>query len=172
LSNPLLHHFLLLYVPLILTHTVCMLAVKRNWIASLNIPVHEESFGRNKTYRGFALCTFFNSVFFVTVASTLKQVDLLDAVKGALLGFAYMVCELPNSYLKRRLGIPPGGSHPSRDSLFKLIDKSDSAFGVCAIYSLMHHLELNQFLVLFLGAVFTHVLFSILFVKIRLKEKF
>jgi hypothetical protein len=49
---------------------------------------------------------------------------------GALLGAAYIVGELPNSFAKRQLDIPPGALGARRRSIFWLIDQVDSTLAV------------------------------------------
>jgi CDP-archaeol synthase len=59
------------------------------------------------------------------------------ALFGALLGLAYVVFELPNSFIKRRIDIAPGrnGAGPI-GLLFILIDQVDSVLGCLLVASL------------------------------------
>ena len=45
-------------------------------------------------------------------------------------GFGYALFELPNSFIKRRLGIQPGESPKRFKALFILMDQLDSGIGV------------------------------------------
>jgi hypothetical protein len=99
-------------------------------------------FGDNKTWRGLVI----NVVFCVAGSSfqaLLEQnsavpewLSLLDyrqnaPIVGLLLGLGMTVGELPNSFLKRQLGIPPGGKKPGPlGLLFFLFDQVDLAFGI------------------------------------------
>ena len=82
-------------------------------------------FGENKTWKGFVgyilwnmvcmvlwglVCKFFGletyNMFYINYENTL----LFNLAAGGLVGFGYAIFELPNSFLKRRLGIEPGKS--------------------------------------------------------------
>ena len=67
-------------------------------------------FGANKTWRG-ALVMFTGVVLATGVVWELMPDELQDEpwpLVGALIGLGTVAGELPNSYLKRRLGIAPG----------------------------------------------------------------
>ena len=100
--------------------------------------------GSNKTWRGFVVMP---AVTAITIAaqqalaarsrSVVSLVPLARGapppwVVGAICGAAYVTAELPNSFLKRRLGIAPGTS-ARRVSVFQyVVDQLDSVIG-CAI---------------------------------------
>jgi len=73
-------------------------------------PISNRHFGRNKTWRGALV--MFTGVFLATgVAWDLMPDSIQDEswlVVGALIGAGTVLGELPNSFLKRRLGIGPG----------------------------------------------------------------
>ena len=49
---------------------------------------------------------------------------------GALWGLGYVLFELPNSFVKRRLGVPPGGNVAGlRGQLLRGVDQADSVIG-------------------------------------------
>ena len=87
-----------------------------NLIPALRRPINRRLFGENKTWRGALVMTG------GTVAATLglhrlptytqrlppPVAQTNPALLGALLGGACWLGELPNSFLKRRLGIAPG----------------------------------------------------------------
>ncbi|MCC7440987.1 MAG: CDP-archaeol synthase, partial [Bdellovibrionales bacterium] len=102
---------------------------------------HVPTFGAHKTWRGFA----------VMIAATVPGVWIsaaLDAplfpespaeqsALGAALGFAYAVAELPNSWVKRRIGIASGKrGRGAVGVLFALVDQADSALGCALVYAL------------------------------------
>lgn len=163
-------HFLLLFLPLILSNVIHMVVVKFDYLPSLKIPLHARLFGKNKTYRGFFVASILNSLFFVGVLRLYGPSTSLDFIFGALIGFTYMAFELPNSYFKRRMGIRPGES--SQGPLTIIMDKTDSALGVTLTYCLLIHLTVSHFAQLFLSAFIIHSLFSFLLVKVRIKERF
>jgi hypothetical protein len=76
----------------------------------LKRPISERHFGRNKTWRG-ALVMFTGVLFATGVVWDLMPDSIQDEswlVVGALIGLGTVAGELPNSFLKRRLGIAPG----------------------------------------------------------------
>ena len=76
----------------------------------LKRPISDRLFGRNKTWRG-ALVMFTGVVLATGVVWDLMPDSIQDEswlVVGALIGLGTVAGELPNSFLKRRLGIGPG----------------------------------------------------------------
>jgi hypothetical protein len=85
-------------------------------LPALRRPLSQRAFGANKTWRGALVMTAGT----LAAAAVLHRMPwyrrrLPDAVRdagslkvGGLLGVAVVVGELPNSFAKRRLGIPPG----------------------------------------------------------------
>lgn len=74
----------------------------------LKRPISTRLFGANKTWRGALV--MFSGVFVATAVLWPVMPDELDSwpVAGALIGAAVVLGELPNSFMKRRLGIAPG----------------------------------------------------------------
>lgn len=82
-------------------------------------------FGANKTIRGFVVVPVATALAYALFTS-------MPLWSGALIGLAYVLAELPNSYLKRRLGIAPGSQARKARAVFFALDHLDSAAG-CAI---------------------------------------
>ena len=61
------------------------------------------------------------------------------AAIGSWAGFGFMAGELPNSFLKRRLAIPPGEapSQPVRRLVFFIVDRVDSIAGMLLALSVV-----------------------------------
>jgi hypothetical protein len=78
-------------------------------------------FGANKTWRG--------PLVMVTVSAGAAVVVGLPAALGACLGGAYSLAELPNSFVKRRLGIAPGARSRGGAAIQYVADQGDSALG-------------------------------------------
>jgi hypothetical protein len=57
---------------------------------------------------------------------------------GTVLGLGYCVGELPNSFVKRRLGIPPGGSAGRLGWLQYTVDQTDSVVGCLVALRLVY----------------------------------
>ncbi len=166
-NNTLFNHFIHLFIPLIISNSLHMVVVKKDAFSFLKIPLSTPLFGVNKTWRGFFFVIFMNALFY----SVCTHLSFDQFLIGGMLGFSYMLFELPNSYLKRRAGIMPGEAS-SRKLFTFVMDKSDSALGVTLCYCLLMRLSTTDFLVLFLSAFSIHTLCSLLLVKVRIKEKF
>lgn len=142
--------------------------------------------GDNKTWKGFLGMIVFGAVFTV-LWGMLCQNTLLgeynyiyrncentvgyNLVMGIAFGLAYALFELPNSFLKRRMGIEPGkpsaGWHAP---LFVFLDQADSVFGlvlvVCAVYSM----PLWFYLLYVLLGAGTHIVFNVLLYALHLRK--
>ncbi len=165
-------HLSTILPPLIVSNVFHMLVVKKNYFSFLKIPLSEKLFGANKTYRGFVLLTICNGLteYMFSLFTTIAVHP--PFLYGAVFGFVYALSELPNSWLKRRLGISSGSVPEKNGYLFSLLDKSDSAFGVCLVYYLLSAISLNQAIFLFIFCSGTHALLSFLLLKFKLKSAF
>jgi hypothetical protein len=170
--NEISFHSVVLILPLIISNVMHMLIVKHNYFNFLNIPINSRSFGRNKTYRGFVVLLLINGILLYFSNFIFNTHLSYPFGIGAILGLTYMIFELPNSLIKRRLGIAPGEKHKRFEIGFKLIDKMDSAFGVVLIYWIMGFVDPAMALFLFLISSFTHILFSQLLYLLKIKKSF
>jgi hypothetical protein len=77
-------------------------------LRSLKRPISNRLFGSNKTWRGAFV--MFTGVFVATGVFWPVMPEEFDSwpLAGALIGAGTVLGELPNSFLKRRLGIGPG----------------------------------------------------------------
>ena len=83
---------------------------------------------------------------------------LFNAAAGAMFGLAYVLCELPNSFIKRRLDIKPGKtSHGFKGALFFIIDQIDSLLGVVLLLALFTGLTLPQYIQYIVLGALTHI---------------
>ncbi len=108
-------------------------------------------FGENKTVRGFVVMVPAAGLAFFVLAQLLpvlpfnlasgtwKMSSAGYGLLGLGAGFGFMIGELPNSFLKRRFEIPPGGrpGNPLVKPLFFLVDRLDSIVGMLLVVSLM-----------------------------------
>jgi len=105
-------------------------------------------FGENKTLRGFVVMVPATAIAFVAVvmaaaggspasAGLWNLSPLGYAALGAWAGFGFMLGELPNSLVKRQLGIEPGRAMRGAAFLWQFIgDRLDSGIGMLAAVSL------------------------------------
>lgn len=167
---PYLLHILL---PLILSNTVHMLLVKKQWIPALAIPVSQQFFGANKTWRAFFILPILNAVLTMLLDGVYPVLGLNYAfLAGFMLGLIYLLFELPNSYLKRRHGIAPGAAAKKNAHWWMLLDKSDSAFGVSLLSVALFPIRWIDGFILFAVSVMVHVFFSYLLLKLGIKKSF
>ncbi|MEC4894069.1 MAG: CDP-archaeol synthase [Oscillatoria sp. PMC 1051.18] len=124
---------------------------KSSWFQFCNYPINVQVFGENKKWRGLITLplTHLVSVFvfqyletelFHFPASLICFSSLNLVSYGLLVGLIFNLSELPNSFLKRRLNIPPGDeSNP----LFYLLDNLDSTYGTLLLWYLYFHFPLH-----------------------------
>lgn len=180
-------------LPVILSGILNMVFTKTRFYARHHSPMDrgfclpdgKRLFGDNKSWTGFVsmivLCTLtqllcggliqllgwegYND--FYRVHANTPGYNLLI---GALTGFVYMICELPNSFIKRRLDIAPGKTKKSPlGVLFFLIDQIDSLLGVMLVIVLFARLTALDYLEYLLVGGLTHAFLnvSLYLLKIR-----
>jgi hypothetical protein len=137
---------------------------KTSFFQLFNQPINPKLFGENKKWRGLISLPLANliSVWLLQEVEFfsfppldhfvfLSQYNFLEY--GILVGFVFNLSELPNSFMKRRLNIPPGDeSNP----FFYVIDHLDSTYGVLILWYFYFHFPLSLVLV---GLVVTPLLF-------------
>ena len=113
-----------------------MVVVALDLLPALKVPIHQGWFGRNKTWRGLIVMPA-ATVLGTVVASGMWPEQFggwNPVVLGVLLGLAYALAELPNSFVKRRLRIEPGKRPPQNAAWFAFADQADSAIGCVLVY--------------------------------------
>lgn len=137
---------LYLSIPILFSGALHMFVVSRDIFGITAIPIHKESFGSNKTWRGIFvmlaltipgvyLAVFMEPLFGNQLKTTLSDSPLI--ILGLALGFGYVIPELPNSYIKRRLNIQPGERSDQHALIFTFVDQADSALGCTLVYWLL-----------------------------------
>lgn len=130
-------------------------------------------FGENKTWAGFFSMMIFcciSQLFEGIILGIASMTDrnefylrhentvLYNIIIGILLGAAYMIMELPNSFIKRRIGIPSGKTIKGiTGKIFFIIDQVDSLIGVMLILYAASGIGFAKYLLyIFLGGI-THI---------------
>lgn len=180
-------------IPVILGGILNMLFTKTAFYQKHNYPIDSNLylkdgkplFGKNKTWIGFVsmilfciilqvlegfICQIFNlnylNYFYYINANKIS----FNILIGFLLGFSYMICELPNSFIKRRIGIEPGNQgNGILKWIFIIIDQIDSMIGVMMILYLFSNITIIEYVIfVFIGAL-THIFvnYILYFLKIR-----
>lgn len=174
IQNPyqyhLIAHLFIAIFPIVLTGTLHMLLVKKNLFRFLSIPISIRLFGANKTWRGILFMTLVNGLILWFCDGALCW-DLGHPFKlGAILGFAYVLFELPNSLVKRKLGIRPGEESKKHKYFFKFIDRLDSSIGVALAYYFFGVREILIAFSILLTGIVVHFLISMLLVNLKVKK--
>lgn len=137
---------------------------KTSFFELLNKPIHAELFGANKRWRGLISLPFTNVIsvlllqiieinFRVIPDNLISFSDFNVLEYGLLVGLIFNLSELPNSFIKRRLNIPPGDES---SKLFFFVDHMDSTYGVLILWYLYFHFPLHLIVT---GFVVTPLLF-------------
>ena len=151
LTAGLIHHFLV---------------VKYNLFSALKKPVDcgltwrgKRLLGDSKTFRGFLIVTLFSGLSMLLISPLitlpLKHHPFLC---GSLLGFGYSLLELPNSFLKRRMGIREGTfANGLSRPLLSILDQTDSVLGALLFLPAVYAPSWELIVVLFLAGTLLHV---------------
>lgn len=179
-------------MPVIIAGVVNMLFCKTKLYKRLNTPIDrgvtlpdkKRLFGDNKTWAGFIGMIAANALaqlLWGWVSLLFPQLcyiyhyfhntPIFNLAAGAAMGFAYVLFELPNSFIKRRIDIPSGKTvEGAKGRLFFIIDQVDSLFGVALVFALLYPMPLWQyFLYILLGAL-THIGVNLILYKTKIRK--
>ena len=144
-------------------------------------------FGDNKTFKGLVgyvvigiITTVFwggiNYLFPAIVEKNFIYVNhnntvIYNVLIGALLGLAYAIFELPNSYLKRRFDVVPGKTSKGiMKYLFILLDQGDSVIGCVLVIVLVYPMPVWMYLLYVLLGMVTHFVINIFLYIFKLRK--
>ena len=164
----------LLILPLIAANVLHMLVVKYGFLQAFAKPIWTWAFGENKTWRAFVVLPFLSALFawlvdFFFGPFGLVQRDLL--LLGFGLGMAYLLFELPNSFIKRRLGIASGERSSSYPGWQLFFDKSDSLIGILLWWWYFMEVSGQVILLIFFLSLSLHLSLSYLLFRLKLKSE-
>lgn len=92
-------------------------------------------------------------------------------LSGILFGFAYMICELPNSFIKRRLNMIPGKTEKStKGALFFFIDQIDSLLGVVLVLAILSRITFKEYWMYIVLGAFTHILINLILYALKIRK--
>ena len=168
-----------------------MVFVKSKFLQSWSKPIDgglvlsdgKRLFGANKTWKGLigmivftAICTIILNIYPEQSTAFRSGRSLNDipyeAMYGATLGLAYILAELPNSFIKRRIDIAPGKNATGiKGILFTVIDQADSIIGGAIVISLFTAMSFYYFWLLVLVASAIHYAINLLMYFVRLKSQ-
>lgn len=188
-----LTYFLL---PVILGGICNMLYLRLPWVQRWNAPMDggrldrdgKRLLGDHKTWQGFfgmIVLTALWMTFFVFIDSRFDWAHRLAVVNyrpwrfplqalmnGGLLGFGYVLLELPNSYIKRRIDIAPGkNARGGIGLLFLFLDQADSVAGCLLLMLVFFRPRPAEVLTIFIIGVGIHYIVNILLYMVGLKKQ-
>jgi len=183
-------------LPVILAGIMNMVWCKLNICGFLKKPVDfgknfsdgRRIFGDNKTFKGFIGMILFGIIFSVLWGMLSAKSEpltvnnyfyrnynnslLYNVLTGTLMGFAYALFELPNSFMKRRLNITPGKNDISgmKRIFFVFLDQADSIFGCVLVVCIFFPLPVWYYFVYVLVGAVTHIILNILLYFCHLRK--
>lgn len=139
---------LLVLIPVVLAGFAQILVIRLDPLPATAIPLDlgrcwrgARVFGAHKTIRGVVVMTTACAVAAAVVMPRLLSPEDEPATGwfwfGALVGLGYVVAELPNSFVKRRLGIDAGESSARHRGWQYVVDEGDSVVGVVLVVALL-----------------------------------
>lgn len=181
-------------IPMIIAGILNMLFVKTPLYKRINRPIDggrtlrdgKRIFGENKTWAGF-----FGMIIFGAAAQTILglvcmgfpelcpiysrfgNTPLFNLAAGAAMGLAYVLFELPNSLVKRRLDIPSGKTvRGFKGAVFFVIDQVDSLFGVAGVFAMLFPMTVLEYFAYILLGAGTHIAINTLLYATRIRKNF
>lgn len=142
-------------------------------------------FGPNKMWRGFAVMppacalTFWlagslRPDFPAWLASGMWELAPPPyAALGLACGLAFMLAELPNSFIKRQLDVAPGMAPHERGlaAVFFLLDRLDSVLGVLVVLAVLTPISLETWAWVMLLGPGIHWIFSLWLYRLKVKAR-
>ena len=182
-------------LPVILAGILNMICVKQKWFKRIAKPLHrgvklkdgKRIFGDNKTDLGIftmIMCSIITHIIWGLICGvweygqSINQLYSLNQNKitynilvGFVMGTAYMLFELPNSLIKRRLEIPDGKtSTGNKGKLFLVIDQIDSLFGVALVLVILSRITIGAYFNYIILGGATHLIFNWLLYKLKIRR--
>lgn len=180
-------------LPVILGGVFNMLFVKIKVLSFLRIPIDggkslngKRVFGDSKSLLGFIGMVLGTSIAAIIWGAFLKYMRLehynliyknypntvyFNLLSGALFGFAYMIFELPNSFIKRRFDIDATtrGRFPANMVTF-VYDQIDSMIGVMLVLAIFAGLRFPQYILAVLLGGITHVAVNMILILFKVRK--
>ena len=145
-------------------------------------------FGDNKTWKGFVSMPLGTAIAFIGLelltrsSALVHDLCIVDFQSGGFLttglglgiflGIAYCLAELPNSFIKRRLEIPPGQNVSGvKGFFFMVIDQVDSSLGCSIALAIVVPMPVIDVLVIASIGGFFHYSCAVLLYYVGLKKQ-
>ena len=135
-------------------------------------------FGDNKTLRGFMVIVPVTAMAFVLLdllpgwPGPWQLAPVEYAAVGAWAAFGFMAGELPNSFMKRRLGVGAGqAAQGGRKYLFAVVDRIDSILGMLLALAVVVPVPWQTWLLFLVLGPGIHGAFSLLMFRVGAKAR-
>ena len=173
--------FCWLAAPVVAAALVHLFVLRMRWLEPLRVPLDggatfrgRRIFGDNKTVRG-AVVMIVVSMAVMTLQGVyrLPSLEYFDygaanlALTGMLLGAGFVVGELPNSFLKRQLGVAPGAHGGVWHAV---LDQIDSIVGALLLLALVWVAPWQVWVIGFLLGTGLHMAVNGIFVLVGVKR--
>ena len=173
--------FAWLAAPVVVAALVHLLVLRMRWLESLRVPLDggatvrgRRIFGDNKTIRGAVIMIVVSmGAMLLQGVYRLPSLEYFDygsvnlALAGMLLGAGFVLGELPNSFLKRQLGVAPGAHGGVWHAV---LDQVDSIIGALLLLSLVWVAPLRVWILGFLLGTGLHMAVNGIFVLVGVKR--
>lgn len=142
--------------------------------------------GDNKTIIGFISMIVFNILaqvicgliytnntlnYELEIYYILNNTILNNIIIGFLFGLAYMIFELPNSFIKRRLNIKSGKTDKGiKGVIFLIIDQIDSLIGVVIVLNIISNISVIKSIAYIALGAFTHISVNFILYKLKIRK--
>ena len=181
-------------MPIIISGILNMLFTKTNLYKNYRYPIDRNKclkdgrriFGDNKTYIGFISMIIISIVIQLIYSLVLNLLNfesyselyniyenrfLYNLLLGFLFGFIYMLLELPNSFIKRRIDIKPGETKKSLIGyIFLIIDQIDSLIGVMFVIYIVSNISFAKYLAYVLLGGITHLIINVILYILKISQ--
>jgi 1-acyl-sn-glycerol-3-phosphate acyltransferase len=162
-------------IPVVLAGSLQLAFSKAGLLGQLGRPIDggrsfrgQRLFGDNKTWRGALLMITITPLATVLVHQVYASLGVVAHTfmalpsfwLGLVMGIAYILGELPNSFIKRQLGVAPGKSSQRLQGLQYVVDQADSVIAVCVALVLTYSIPAQLALALFCVGVVVHIVFD------------
>lgn len=143
-------------------------------------------FGDNKTMVGFWSMVILGGIFQCLWGVACAQLHLeernmvyqlhdnsfwYNLCLGFGFGFAYMICELPNSFVKRRINIASGKTaNGIKGIAFFIIDQIDSMFGVGLVLVMVAPIGIDTYFQFVLLGGITHISVNLILFSLKIRK--
>lgn len=178
---------LIIILPLIIAGIAHSVTIRKNWLVSLaqrpidmGLKVADKRiFGANKTWRGvlvMPIVTAISAILIIPLRDFLPnslslRPDIFFVFLGLILGLAYILAELPNSFIKRQVAVGPGARPEGVWGIIAyFIDQFDSATGVALLMFLLNLININLAIWIFLLGGTVHIVFDFLLLIFGVKK--